>query len=94
VNAYQTPKGNKWIRRTLTQVASLGPTSAWAATRRKGGYLAAQYRQLSARRGKKRAIVALGHTILVAAYHMLKDEENDRDLGSDYFDRRRRDRTT
>lgn len=90
----KTPKGNKWNRRTLTQVASLGPTSAWAATKRQGGYLAAQYRQLSARRGKKRAIVALGHTILVAAYHMLKDEENYRDLGSDYFDRRRRDRTT
>ncbi len=83
----KTPKGNTWIRRTLTQ-------AAWAATRRKGGYLAAQYRQLSARRGKKRAIVALGHTILVAAYHMLKDEENYHDLGSDYFDRRRRDRTT
>lgn len=83
----KTPKGNKWLRRTLTQ-------AAWAATKRKGGYLAAQYRQLSARRGKKRAIVALGHTILVAAYHMLKDEVDYRDLGSDYFDRRRRDRTT
>lgn len=83
----KTPKGNKWLRRTLTQ-------AAWAATKRKGGYLAAQYRQLSARRGKKRAIVALGHTILVAAYHMLKDEVDYRDLGSDYFDHRRRDRTT
>lgn len=83
----KTPKGNKWIRRTLTQ-------AAWAATKRKGGYMAAQYRQLAARRGKKRAIVALGHTILVVAYHRLKDEEDYRDLGSDYFDRRRRDRTT
>ena len=83
----KTAKGNKWIRRTLTQ-------AAWAATRRKEGYLAAQYRRLSARRGKKRAIVALGHTILVAAYHMLKEEVDDRDLGSDYFDRRRRERTT
>jgi transposase len=83
----KTPKGNKWIRRTLTQ-------AAWAATKRKGGYLAAQYRQLAARRGKKRAIVAVGHTILVAAYHMLKDEVDYRDLGSAYFDRRRRDRTT
>lgn len=83
----KTPKGNKWLRRTLTQ-------AAWAATRRKGGYLAAQYRRLSARRGKKRAIVALGHTILVAAYHMLKDEVDYRDLGSDYFARRRREQTT
>jgi transposase len=83
----KTPKGNKWIRRTLTQ-------AAWAATKRKGGYLAAQYRQLSARRGKKRAIVALGHTILIAAYHMLKEGVDYRDLGSDYFDQRRRARTT
>ena len=44
--------------------------------------------------GKKRAIVALGHTILVAAYHMLKDEVDYRDLGADYFDRRQRERTT
>jgi transposase len=83
----KTPKGNKWIRRTLTQ-------AAWAATKRKGGYLAAQYRQLSARRGKKRAIVALGHTILIAAYHLLKEGVDYRDLGSDYFDQRRRARTT
>lgn len=83
----KTTKGNKWIRRTLTQ-------AAWAATKRKGGYLAAQYRQLSSRRGKNRAIVAVGHTILVAAYHMLKDEVDYRDLGSDYFDRRRHQRTT
>jgi transposase len=83
----KTTKGNKWLRRTLTQ-------AAWAATRRKAGYLAAQYRRLAARRGKKRAIVALGHTILVAAYHMLKDEVDYRDLGADYFDRRQRERTT
>lgn len=83
----RTPKGNKWIRRTLTQ-------AAWAATRRKGSYLSAQYRQLSARRGKKRAIVALGHSMLVSAYHMLKDEVDYHDLGSDHLDRRRHARTT
>jgi transposase len=83
----KTPKGNKWLRRTLTQ-------AAWAATRRKDGYLAAQYRRLAARRGKKRAVVALGRTILVAAYHMLKDAVDYHDLGADYFDRRRRERTT
>jgi transposase len=68
--------------------------AAWAATRRKAGYLAAQYRRLAARRGKKRAIVALGHTILVAVYHMLQDEVDYRDLGAEYFDRRQRERTT
>lgn len=82
----KTAKGNKWLRRTLTQ-------AAWAATRHKDGYLAAQYRRLAARRGKKRAIVAVGHTILVAAYHILQDEVEYRELGADHFDRRRRERT-
>jgi len=82
----KTTKGNKWLRRTLTQ-------AAWAATKRKGGYLAAQYRRLAARRGKNRAIVAVGHTILVAAYYILKDEVEYRELGADHFDRLRRDRT-
>ena len=82
----KTAKGNKWLRRTLTQ-------AAWAATRRKNGYLAAQYRRLAARRGKKRAIVAVGHTILVAAYHVLKDAVEYQDLGAEHFDQRRRDRT-
>jgi transposase len=82
-----TTKGNKWLRRTLTQ-------AAWAATRCKDGYLAAQYRRLAARRGKKRAIVAVGHTILVAAYHILKDEVDYQDLGATHFERQRRGRTT
>lgn len=82
----KTAKGNKWLRRTLTQ-------AAWAATRRKTGYLAAQYRRLAARRGKKRAIVAVGHTILVAAYHVLKEAVEYQDLGAEHFDQRRRERT-
>lgn len=82
----KTAKGNKWLRRTLTQ-------AAWGATRRKEGYLSAQYRRLAARRGKNRAIVAVGHTILVAAYYILRDEVEYYDLGGDYFDRRRRERT-
>ena len=82
----KTAKGNKWLRRTLTQ-------AAWAATKRKRGYLAAQYRRLASRRGKNRAIVAVGHTILVAAYYILKDEVEYHDLGSDHFDQLRRERT-
>lgn len=82
----KTAKGNKWLRRTLTP-------AAWAATRRKRGYLSAQYRRLAARRGKNRAIVAVGHTILVAAYYILRDEVAYHDLGSDHFDRLRRERT-
>lgn len=82
----KTAKGNKWLRRTL-------PQAAWAATRHKGGYLSAQYRRLASRRGKKRAIVAVGHTILVAAYYILHDEVEYHDLGGDHFDRLRRERT-
>lgn len=83
----KTAQGSKWLRRTLTQ-------AAWAATRTKGTYLTAQYRRLAARRGKKRAVVAMGHTILVAAYGMLKHRVEWRGLGGDYFERRNPEKTT
>jgi transposase len=76
----RTAKGNRWLRATLVQVA-------WAASHTKGTYLAAQYRRLAGRRGKKRALVALGHTILVIVYHLLKKPTTYRELGPDYFDR-------
>ena len=72
-------KGNRWLRTTLVQVA-------WAASHTKNTYLAAQYRRLAGRRGKKRALVALGHTILVIIYHLLKEQTTYRELGPDYFD--------
>lgn len=75
-----TPKGNRWLRRTLNQ-------SAWAASHTKNSYLSAQYRRLASRRGKKRAIVAVGHTILKIVYHMLKHRVSYHDLGNNYFDR-------
>jgi transposase len=74
------PAGNKWVKRMLTQ-------AAWAATRVKDSYLAAQYRRLAGRRGKKRAIVAVGHSILEAAYYILRDEVEYKNLGGDYFDK-------
>jgi transposase len=83
----RTTKGNRWLRSTLVQVA-------WAASHTKDTYLAAQYRRLSARRGKKRAVVALGHTILVIIYHLLKHNTTYRELGADYFDRLNTDRLT
>jgi transposase len=76
----KTTKGNRWLRTTLVQVA-------WAASHTKDTYLAAQYRRLAGRRGKKRALVALGHTILVIIYHLLRDQTTYRELGPDYFDR-------
>jgi transposase len=81
----QTPKGNAWLKRALVQ-------AGWAASRTKGTYLAAQYRRLAARRGRKRALVALGHTILGIAYHLLRNDQDYADLGGDYFERRDRDR--
>lgn len=74
-----TPKGNRWLRRTLNQ-------SAWAASHTKNTYLSAQYRRLASRRGKKRAIVAVGHTILKIVYHILKHRVSYHDLGNNYFD--------
>ncbi len=60
--------------------------AAWAASRTKDSYLTAQYRRIAGRRGKKRAIVAVGHSILVIAYYLLKDNNRQyEDLGRDYF---------
>ena len=79
----RTRKGSPWLRAVLVEAAQ-------AAGRTKGTYLAAQYRRLGARRGKKRAAVAVGHTILVIAYHLLRDGTAYQDLGPRYFDERDR----
>jgi len=75
--------GNTWLRSALVEAAH-------AAARTKGTYLAAQYRRIAARRGAKRAAVAVGHTILVTLYHMLRDGATYEDLGPLYFDERDR----
>jgi hypothetical protein len=62
--------------------------SARATSHSKNTYLSAQFRRLAPRKGKKRAIVAVGHTILVIVFHMLKNQQPYRDLGADSFDRR------
>ena len=74
-------KGSAWLRRSLCQ-------AAWAASHTKETYLAARFRRLAARKGKKRAIVAVAHTILVSLYHMLKNKQLYRELGADFVDRR------
>jgi len=61
--------------------------AAWAASRKKDSYFQAQYRRLAARRGKKRAILAVAHSLLVVIYHMLKTGSSYKDLGGDYFDK-------
>jgi transposase len=78
-----TRKGSPWLRTTLVEAAQ-------AAARTKGTYLAAQYRRLAPRRGQKRAIVAVAHTILVIIYHLLRDQTTYRELGATYFDERER----
>jgi transposase len=77
----RTRKGSKWLRTTLTG-------SARAAARSKGTYLAAQHARLKGRRGSRKATVAVGHSILVAAYHILDRGVPYQDLGADYFLRR------
>jgi transposase len=78
----RTRKGNRWLRRAFCQMA-------WAATRKKGSYLKTQYRRISGRRGKKRALLALAHTLVTVVYHLLRDANLQyHDLGEDYFDRR------
>jgi transposase len=63
---------------------------AGQAAGRTGTYLGVQYRRLAARRGKKRAALAVGHTILVIAYHLLTRGITYQDLGGGYFDARDR----
>ncbi len=75
----KTRKGNTTLKTLLVQVAH-------AAAHTKNTYLAAQYRRLAARRGKKRAILAVAHSILVMAYHMIRNNEPYREAGADYFD--------
>lgn len=62
--------------------------AAHAAARTKDTYLSAQYRRLAKRRGKKKAIMAVAHTILTIAYHLILRHEAYQELGSDYFDQR------
>jgi transposase len=77
----KTRKGSKWLGEILTECA-------WAAARSRGTYLGAQFWRLARRIGKKKAAVAVGHPILVIAWHLLTDDADYADLGGDYFVRR------
>jgi transposase len=79
--------GNQNLRSGLVQ-------GAWAAAHTKDTYLAAQYHHLIGRRGKRRALVAVAHSILVIAYHMLKKHQPYHELGGNYFDDRRKEAVT
>src|SRR5262249_49591359 len=73
-------KGANWLKTTLVQCA-------FAAAKKKGSYLQAQFHRLKARRGPKKAIMAVVASILTAIYHMLKDGTMYHDLGCDHFKR-------
>jgi len=78
----KTRKGDRPLGVALNQAAH-------GAAHTKNTYLAAQYRRLAKRRGKKKAIMAVAHSILVIAYHLIQRKEPYRELGGDYFDKRR-----
>jgi transposase len=78
-----TTKGNRPIGAALNQ-------AAWAASRTKDTWLKARYHRLAARRGKQRAIVAIGRSILVSVWQMLSKRQPYQDLGADYYDQRRK----
>jgi transposase len=77
----KTTKGSRYLRTALVE-------AAWAASRTKNTYLSAQYRRFVKRMGKKKALVAVGHSILVIAYHLLTNKRTYQELGGDYFDKR------
>ena len=79
-------KGAPWLKPVLVQCA-------WAAARKKNSYFQAQFLQLKARCGPKKAAVAVAASILTTAYHMLADGTCYQDLGADHFVRRNPART-
>jgi transposase len=77
----RTRKGDQWLRESLTECAL-------AASRTRNTYLKAQYLRLRRRRGEKKAIIAVAHSLLVIAYHLLKEQRPYHELGDDWFLRR------
>jgi len=78
-------KGNEHLKTTLVECAQ-------AAIRKKDGFLYVRYKKIAARRGGKRAIIAVAHSMLVAIYHMLKNNESFKDLGCNYFEEKDKDK--
>ena len=83
----RTPRGNQHLKTLLVEAAQ-------AASRKKGSYLRDKFHRLRARRGYKRAVVAIAHKILIAAYHMLATGEGYRELGEGYLDAKDEQRLT
>lgn len=76
-------QGNQYLKPVLVECA-------WSASHVKGCYLRSKYESLIGRRGKKRALIAVGHKILISAYHILKEKVAYKELGYDYLNTRRK----
>ena len=76
----RTTHGDKWLKATLVE-------AAWSASKTKNSYLKSKYQRLVSRRGKKRSALAVGHSILIIAYHIIKEQCLYQELGADFFDR-------
>ena len=74
----KTNKGNRYLKTTLIQAAK-------AAVKNKESFFYAQYQRIVVRRGANRATVAVAHSMLIAIYHMLKNNTSFKDLGKDYY---------
>jgi len=83
----RTGIGSRWLRSTMVE-------AAWSAARVPNSYFAAQYHRLVPRRGKRRAAVAVAHSMLIAIYHLIKDGTIYQDLGPNHFDEIDRQRIT
>src|SRR5256712_1964154 len=81
----KTRKGSRWLRQILVEIAHV-------ASKTKNTSLAAQYKRIAARRGKKRALIAVGHTVLTIVYTLLTRQQPYQDLGAVYFDQREQQR--
>jgi transposase len=77
----RTRKGNTYLRSALVQ-------AAWGASLKKHCYLSSQFQRLVKRLGRKKALVAVGHSLLVIIFHVLQNDQTYTELGGDYFDRR------
>ncbi len=83
----RTGMGSRWLRSTMVE-------AAWSASRVRNSYFSAQYHRLAPRRGKRRAAVAVAHSMLIAIYHLIKDGTVYQDLGPNHFDELDRRRIT
>jgi hypothetical protein len=85
INKSRASHGNKNLRGFLAEVA-------WATSKTKNTYFSSKYKSLVGRRGKRRAIITLGHKILIAVYFIIKDKAEFRKLGEEYLNNFRRDK--